>query len=511
MCPVVSQDLCEASDGSVRGIRTALAIFLLFCVRYPASMATCPPSCLCASDIISCSGSNLSTVPFDLPGYIKRLDLSHNSLITLQTVWISQPFDRLATLVLSRNFIGQIEPDAFTLTPHLQHLDLSTNRLAVLNASTFSGLGELQVLLLFGNLITQINSGAFGGLGSLERLYLSWNRLRAFPLELYQGPRGPRNLTYLDLSSNMVFQVPVQSLLSLNAQQQGGIYLHGNPLVCNCALVAMLEYWALKEYLPIVDFHDDYPCGKGGEGGRERLNCPGSQQGVSKDFLVGGAYQIEPGDWFQVPCPGLLPPLQDELVVFWVTPRGVLRTSTGDPSGRLKVLPNGTLEIWGALVEDSGTYTCVAARERRHNPNDSLEVTILVGNSSVAGTGLGRGSSGEHFNTAFTTLASCVISIILVLLYLYLTPCRCRGGGPRRCGGRAILLCSDPREADAGERRSANGKRVAFLEPQAEDSDKCGPKTPAVSSAHATTEGILKNGSRTVGQTLTDPIHVAQL
>ncbi|CAF94472.1 unnamed protein product, partial [Tetraodon nigroviridis] len=97
----------------------------------------------------------------------------------------------------------------------------------------------------------------------------------------------------------------------------------------------------------------------------------------------------------------------------------------------------------------------------------------------------------EHFNTAFTTLASCVVSIILVLLYLYLTPCRCRDRQEGRgCGGRALILCSDPREVEVGQRRS-NGKRVAFLEPQTEDAVS---KSPALYSVHVATEGILKNG-----------------
>ncbi|XP_071762785.2 amphoterin-induced protein 2-like [Centroberyx gerrardi] len=516
MRPVVSQVLSEADDGGGRrppAAAAAAALLLSLCLGFPPSVAACPPACLCASDIISCSGRNLSTLPFDLPGYATRLDLSHSALAALPADWIARPFDRLATLVLSRNAIARIEPDAFALAPHLLHLDLSSNRLAVLNASVFRGLEELEVLLLFGNRIVRIEPGAFGGLRSLQRLYLSGNRLAAFPLELYQGSAGPRNLTFLDLSSNRLQQAPVQSLLSLSARQQAGIYLQGNPLVCDCALLALLEFWVWKQYRPLVDFRGDYPCRLGGDGAGARPSCAGKQQGAANNFLEAGMHRVEPGDWLRVPCPGLAPPTQGEPVAFWVTPRAVLRSPADDPSGRLLVLPNGTLEIRGALLEDSGTYACAAARGRPFDPGESPEVTVLVGNSSVApAAGLAHGGGAEHFNTAFTTLASCVISIILVLLYLYLTPCRCRegraGGGARGCGGRAILLCSDPREVDSGERRS-NGKRVAFLEPKAEDSDTCGPKTPAMNSAHANTEGILKNGSRTVGQTLTDPAHVA--
>ncbi|XP_068442948.1 amphoterin-induced protein 2-like [Clinocottus analis] len=483
---------------------SAAALLLCLCLGVPPSAATCPSCCLCASDIISCSGRNLSTLPSDLPGYATRLDLSHNALTVLPVDWISRPFDRLATLILSRNSISRIEEDAFTVTPHLLHLDLSSNRLTTLNTSIFAGLEELKELLLFGNQIVHVNSGAFSGLYSLQRLYLSGNRLTAFPLGLYWEPGGPRNLTFLDLSNNGLSEVPVQILLSLT--RHGGIYLQENPLVCDCASLALLEYWTWKQYRPLVDFRDEYPCR---DGSGPVSEC--SQEAVSDMPLEAQTYQVEPGKGLRVPCPGLSS--QGQEAVYWVTPGAVVNSSTNDSSAHLIVSPNGTLEIQGALIEDSGTYGCVAARGRRYDPNESLEVNVVVGNlSTSSASGSGRGAGGaEHFNTAFTTLASCVISIILVLLYLYLTPCRCRenrAGGSRGCGGRAFTLCSDPREVESGQRRS-NGKRVAFLEPQAEDCDIGGPKSPAMNLGHVTTEGILKNGSRTVGQILTDTAQIA--
>uniref|UniRef100_A0A7N8Y372 Ig-like domain-containing protein n=1 Tax=Mastacembelus armatus TaxID=205130 RepID=A0A7N8Y372_9TELE len=480
-----------------------LALLLLLCLGFLPSEATCPPYCLCASDIISCSGRNLSTLPFDLPGFATRLDLSHNELTVLLPGWIPQPFDQLATLVLSRNSISRIEVNAFAVTPHLLHLDLSSNRLTLLNSSIFTGLKQLKELLLFGNQIVQIIPGAFSDLYSLQRLYLSGNRLTTFPQGIYWEPGGPRNLTFLDLSHNRLSEVPVQSLLSLT--HQCGIYLQGNPLVCDCALLALLEYWIWKQYRPLVDFRGDYPC--------KDYSGPGplcSEQGVWDMPVEAQAFQVEPGKWLTVPCPGLASLTEGRLEVFWITPSTVVNSTSSDPNDHLVVLPNGTLEIRGALIEDSGTYGCVAARGRHYNPYESVEVNLVVGNLSTA-NGLAHRSSTEHFNTAFTTLASCVISIILVLLYLYLTPCRCRegqGGGSRGCGGRAIVLCSDPREVESGQRRS-NGKRVAFLEPQEENCDNGSPKTSSVNLGHVTTEGILKNGSRTVGQTLIDPAYMA--
>ncbi|XP_035640453.1 amphoterin-induced protein 2-like [Oncorhynchus keta] len=500
MCPVVPRPLCVSIDGHLHGFRVTLAFLLSMCLSRMTFTAACPPPCLCASDIVSCSGRNLSTVPPDLPGYVTRLDLGHNVLTALLLDWSDRRLDRLTVLVLSQNAIIHLAPDAFAPTPHLRHLDLSSNGLSRLNASAFHGLGELEVLLLFGNRICQTMAGAFEGLSSLERLYLGGNRLTAFPLELYQRNGALPRLRFLDLSTNMVRQVPVQSLLSLATWQQGGIYLQGNPLVCDCALRAMLEYWERRQYCPLLDFREEYPCSLSQE---EWLNCSGNPQGGFHG-TVEVSYQAEPGDWLMVPCPGISLPFQEEVVVFWVTPGdgspalGV----TDDQSSRLTVLANGTLEIRGALRGDSGTYSCVAVRGRHRSSNETLEVTISVGNPSGPGkSGEVRSSGGEHFNTAFTTLASCVVSIVLVLLYLYLTPCRCHGGNARGvggCGGRAMLLCADPREAELADRRVTGGKRVAFLETGGEHPHKCSAKHPVMDTA--ATDGILKNGSRALEQ-----------
>lgn len=499
-----SQLFCNNTKVGGNSCNLAVAVLLSLCLGPSPSVGTCPPLCLCASDIISCSGRNLSVLPFDLPSYATQLDLSHNSLSVLPVDWISQLFHRLATLVLSRNSISLIEGNAFALTPHLLHLDLSSNRLTALNSSVFSGLKELKELFLFGNQISQINPGAFSDLCSLQRLYLSGNRLIALPLGLYWEPGGPNNLTFLDLSYNRLSKVPVQDLLSLT--HKSGIYLQENPLVCDCAVLALVEYWTWKQYRPLVDFIGEYPCRSASE---VRSEC--NQYVASDTRLEAQTYQVEPGKCLRVPCPGLASPATSIPVVFWVTPRTVVNSSINDPNARLIVFPNGTLEIRSALLEDSGMYGCVTARRHHCDGDQFLEVSVVVGNlSTTSNSGLAHRSSAEHFNTAFTTLASCVVSIILVLLYLYLTPCQCRDtrGGSRGCGGRAIILCSDPREVEAGQRRS-NGKRVAFLEPQAEDSNVDVPKIPAMNLGHVATEGILKNGSRTVGQPLTDPSHMA--
>ncbi|XP_056443692.1 amphoterin-induced protein 2-like [Gadus chalcogrammus] len=551
MFPSTGSPLRPALPSSPTSSCVAALLLPLLCWLRPSSSAAlaCPRGCLCASDIISCSGAGLSRWPRDVPAWAAHLDLSHNLLATLPANWSApRTLRRLASLLLARNAIAGVEPDAFALTPHLVHLDLSSNRLAAVRASAFGrgALPGLEVLLLFGNRIAAVEPGALSGLRGLRRLYLAGNRLAAVPLELLEGRPRPAHLALLDLSSNALTALPVQSLLALGARPQ--VYLQGNPLVCDCALRALLGFWCRRRYRPLLDFRAEYPCGAGGGGGcsTSTTSTANTQDLVSP---VGGVYQIEPGDWLTVPCPGLAPPLRENQTVFWLTPGAVLNSSSSSSSGdgdggdhgnatlrRVRVLPSGALEIRGAVAADAGTYTCVAARGAPPEPEcggeeerggADGEVSVLVGNKSQGGGGArggGRRRGAEHFNTAFTTLASCVVSIVLVLLYLYLTPCRCRGdrgrgggGGSGEattgCGGRASLLCSDPGEAESRERRSHNGKRVAFLEPRGaeEDGDKgvagaAGGCDPGITVGTATglvvgmaTESILKNGGGAIG------------
>lgn len=256
-----------------------------------------------------------------------------------------------------------------------------------------------------------------------------------------------------------------------------------------------MEYWTWKQYRPVVDF---------GAGCKdEDPKCGAQNDSVVQDIVY--EYQVDPGRELSLQCPGIST-AQEGAMFFWVTPHAVLMSSeqalNNAPLQRYTVLPNGTLEIHSAQVGDSGTYSCVVSRGRHLGTGESLDVSVVVGNLSLNSSGE-RSHPTRYFNTAFTTLASCMVSIALIMLYLY-TPCQCGQSG-RGCGGRAVVVCSDPREVEVGQRR-ANGKRVAFLEPQVEEcnGDSDASKDAAVTLGHAGTDSILKNGSRTMGHATKD-------
>ncbi|CAL1568732.1 unnamed protein product [Knipowitschia caucasica] len=250
-----------------------------------------------------------------------------------------------------------------------------------------------------------------------------------------------------------------------------------------------MEYWTWKQYRSIADF---------GSGCKDKVHFECGLEENSFEYEDVFEYQVDPGGDLTMPCPGMSS-VREGMLVYWVTPQTVLNSSeynsSKDSTQRFTVLPNGTLEIHSAQTQDSGTYACVVSRGHRLGSGKSLEVTVTIQNSSVSSPDVKHVRSGGHFNTAFTTLASCVISIVLVLFYLYLTPCWCGRNG-WSCGGRAVVVCSDPRDIEAGQRRT-NGKRVAFVESQVDGCNGNGMlKSPVLTPGQVVTEGILKNGSK---------------
>uniref|UniRef100_A0A8B9NNE3 Adhesion molecule with Ig like domain 1 n=1 Tax=Accipiter nisus TaxID=211598 RepID=A0A8B9NNE3_9AVES len=201
---------------------------------------SCPPRCVCASNILSCSQAVLSSVPAPLPRFTAVLDLSHNNVSRLRADW-------------------------------------------------------LEVLLLYNNEISAVDRTAFDNLSRLRKLYLGQNRIARFPLELLRdGSRLPQ-LALLDLSANRLRSLPVGELQALPAWLRDRLYLHGNPLACDCPLFQLVE--ELRCLLPNTQAH----VGILALAGRQPLNCSEAREAVLEAHLAAPS----PRRWPLTPEPSL--------------------------------------------------------------------------------------------------------------------------------------------------------------------------------------------------------------
>lgn len=254
---------------------------------------------------------------------------------------------------------------------------------------------------------------AFNNLNSLQKLYLSQNQISRFPLELVKDKTRLEKLSLLDVSSNRVKVLPVQELQNLPGWIKNGLYFHNNPVLCDCELYSLLAHWYLRKFSSAYDFRDEYTCvmpsDKRTVGVFElnvQLNCSTFKEEAEETYLE---------QTLMLSCDTR----QRDMIKTWTLPGNVpvppAASVVTNSNTTAVMLADGKLQLSSVRAEDSGTYTCVATSEVL---NETVYVVVKVHNFTING-------NGETLNTAYTTLVGCLASVVLVLIYLYLTPCRC--------------------------------------------------------------------------------------
>ena len=384
--------------------------------QFMAMPLNCRTACVCASNIVSCSQMNLTSVPISLPSYTAVLDLSFNLISRLSADWTPVRLSRLHTLHLNHNGLTFLSSEAFVHVTQLRYLDLSSNGLRILEELIFEPLEHLQVLLLYNNHISQMDRTAFSGLFHLQKLYLSQNQISRFPVEVVKERGRLETLSLLDVSSNRIKALPLAELRALPAWIKNDLYVHRNPLPCSCDLYRTLALWDLHKFSSASDFREEHTCVMAGVKERvavldlDRLHLNCSEVKLVKENAYLGQYLVLDCDT-----------RQRGMRKRWALPDNVT-VSRADKSA--VELPGGNLQIGPLKAEDSGVYLCHATGDAY---NETLHITVEVFNVTLGG-GL------ESIKTAYTTLVGCLASVIMVLIYLYLTPCPCA-----RCPGHQGL------------------------------------------------------------------------
>lgn len=225
---------------------------------------------------------------------------------------------------------------------YLRYLDLSYNPISTVRAHLLGDLLRLQELHLVGTGLLQVELGAFRGLAHFRLLNVSSNRLSTLEEGAFHS---------------------VGNLETLR--------LDRNPLACDCRLL-----WVVRRRLRL-NFDGRPPAC------HTPIRAQGREfRGFSEAELPGlftcrparilnrkpQEVRVEEGHTVLFSCKADGDPVPK---ISWLTPRLVPLA----PVGRIRVLPNGTLEVRYAQVQDSGTYLCVASNAAG---NQSFSVGLHV-------------------------------------------------------------------------------------------------------------------------------------
>ncbi|KYO19709.1 leucine-rich repeat and immunoglobulin-like domain-containing nogo receptor-interacting protein 4 [Alligator mississippiensis] len=217
-----------------------------------------------------------------------------------------QPLTYLRCLDLSHNPIAAIHGGRLAQLLRLQELHLVGGQLATVAAHAFWGLSHLRLLNVSDNALQTLEEGAFHTVGNLETLRLDGNPLAC--------------------DCRLLWVVRRRRRLSFEGRQ---------PACASPALVRGRRFKDFSDILPSGHF----TC-------RRAKIQPEAPQWVS----------VEEGSKARLRCQGDGDPMP---TITWLSPRQAWLDA--GLRGRVRVLPDGTLEIFYALVQDSGTYYCVAS------------------------------------------------------------------------------------------------------------------------------------------------------
>lgn len=248
----------------------------------------------------------------------------------------------LTSLTLSYCNLSSVPYASLRHLVYLLNLDLSYNPITSIKPHLLRDLLQLQEFHLVGGNLQRVEPGAFRGLVHIQLFNVSLNQLSTLEETVFQSV-GTLQVLRLDrnpLACDCRLFWVLQHYLHLN--------INGEPP--SCASPVQMEGRTFQEFteseLPVL-----FICRPA-----RILNRKRQEVHVHEGQTVIFRCQVD-GD----PSPS----------VIWVSPQRTLLPTTG----RIRVLPNGTLEVRYIQVQDSGIYYCFASNVAG---NDSISVSLWV-------------------------------------------------------------------------------------------------------------------------------------
>ncbi|XP_023678093.1 transforming growth factor beta activator LRRC33-like [Paramormyrops kingsleyae] len=219
-------------------------------------------SCSLSQRSALCSGSQLASIPADLPNSIEDLHLDNNDIKLLKnTCLVSYP--ELRILNIASNGLDTVESNAFRRTRHVEKLSLAENCLYASYqelGEALSDLSHLRVLDLSGNGLTEdMVSFLLQNMTSLEFLSLSGNTILRLDQSIF---RDLHQLRELNLERNHLFDIEEGAFDSLQRLQWLNLAFNSLPCLVGFQLtqVVMLNasHNSIEWFISNQDLNDTF-------------------------------------------------------------------------------------------------------------------------------------------------------------------------------------------------------------------------------------------------------------
>ncbi|KAJ8417935.1 hypothetical protein AAFF_G00227780 [Aldrovandia affinis] len=313
---------------------------------------------------------NLTSVPTEAFSHLHRLislRLRHLNINTIGDLTFKR-LHRLRVLEISNWLTLDTMTSSCLDGLNLTSLTITNCNLTAIPYVALRHLVYLRFLNLSFNPIHTIEGNKLHNLLRLQEFHLVGGRLVA--IEPYSF-RGLNYLKTLNLSGNSLSTLEESTFHSVGNLET--LALYNNPLACDCRLL-----WVFRRRWRL-NFNRQQPTCASPESvqGKEFKDFPDVLQPnyftCRKSRILSRKPQhifVDEGTTFQFVCQAEGDPIPE---IMWLSPRKQLISRK--TVGRVTVLPDGSLEVRYAQIQDNGTYVCMASNA---GGNDSVLAHLHV-------------------------------------------------------------------------------------------------------------------------------------